>query len=701
MTTVSSMKYAQVWVDVPITGPFDYRIPDDWTDPEFMVGKLAVVPWGNSRRVGLISAITQTTQFDPARVKPLEQLLHDGLTLPAWWMKAVLFASTYYHKNPGELGLPAIPKLLRVVSAERVAGSKRKLSTPWENASERLQKHTETNKSPPLQAPASIVLTVEQQESLTKMTPVCAPSAGFGVQLLHGITGSGKTEIYLRLIEQMLEADPAAQALLLLPEIALTPQFLALLQQRFPQHPLALLNSAMPDAARTAQWVSAYRGHARIIVGTRLAVFTPFASLRLIVVDEEHDPSYKQAEGVHYSGRDMAVAIGAQLGCPVVLGSATPSLETWDAAQKGRYALVSLKSRALAQAPPNILLINIRGMKLQYGLSVSAIEAIKRRLAKGEQSLIFLNRRGFAPVLHCGACEWLSACENCSAYKVLHRAASRSSGYRMVCHHCGVESAVPKGCPDCGSVDLSPVGQGTQRLEEGLTQLLPAARIGRLDRDVARKRGATEQVLAAAHAGHIDILVGTQMLAKGHNFTRLTLVVVVNADSGLFAADFRAPERLFANLLQVAGRAGRAGQASEVLVQTQSPDHPVFAALQGHDYVAFANQQLAERHQAALPPSTYQALLRGQAKTLAQAMHFLTESAQLGEQLDDASQGSVRLYDPVPMPMMRIAGVERAQLLLESRSRPALHRFLAQWLPLLQQTKTPVRWQLDVDPQEI
>jgi primosomal protein N' (replication factor Y) (superfamily II helicase) len=683
----------EVVVDVPIPGPFDYGLPQALaaTQPaQALVGQLVLLPWAKGQRLGLVTKAKTDTDVAPEKLKDIVSVLCPELTLPTWWMQLTAFAAQYYHRSPGELALPAIPKLLR--SLPKNTG--RKTATPWARNTARAAK-LRAWESP--EASSGVPeLTSDQVIALDALLPRLPASSGFSVTLLRGVTGSGKTEVYLRAVAHILQ-DPQAQALLLVPEIGLTPQFLASLQARFPGMLIAALNSGMADGERAAHWQAAVTGQARLIVGTRLAVFTPFHHLRLVVVDEEHDPSYKQAEGVHYSGRDMAIALASHVRCAVVLGSATPSMESWDAAQRGRYHLLELPDRVGKVALPTVHLINVRGQCAEHGLSKPAIDAIRDCVGKGEQALIFLNRRGYAPVLHCGACSWLSQCNNCSAYRVLHR--NKLGRYRLVCHHCSSEAPAPRACPDCGNVDLSPLGQGTQKLEESLQVLFPQARIGRVDRDVARKRGATEAVLAAAHAGEVDILVGTQMLAKGHHFTGLSLVVVVNADSGLYAADFRAPERLFANLMQVSGRAGRTGLASKVLVQTETPEHPLFTALVAHNYAAYAGTQLAERQQAGLPPYTYQALLRAQAKELAVAIEFLRAARELAQTLDAA--GDCMLYDPVPMPMVRVANIERAQLLLESRSRRHLHLLLGQLLPQLHEQRTPVRWQLDVDPQEI
>src|SRR5690606_8251667 len=418
-------------------------------------------------------------------------------------------------------------------------------------------------------------------------------------------------------------------------------------------------------------------GQARMLLGTRMAIFAPLANLGLIVVDEEHDASYKQQDGLRYSARDLAVWRARDLGIPVVLGSATPSLESWHHAERGHYLRLSLPGRARASDLPAIRLIDTRRLVMRQGISPQLSDAIAQRLERGEQSLVFLNRRGYAPVLHCASCAWVSHCPRCTAFTVLHRIAGR--GHRLHCHHCGYQASVPRACPECGDQDLQPMGRGTQRVEEHLAELFPEARISRIDADSTRRKGSAQTLFAAVHAGEVDILVGTQMVAKGHDFARLGLVGVLNADAALFAHDFRAPERLFAQLMQVAGRAGRHGGGGEVLIQTGYPEQPVYQALLRHDYAGFARHALEEREITGLPPFAYQALLTAEARELAQALAFLQQARDLATGSDFPGASSLNLYDPVPLRVVRVANIERAQLLLESTSRPALQAFLTAW----------------------
>ena len=526
--------------------------------------------------------------------------------------------------------------------------------------------------------------------------------------LLHGVTGSGKTEVYLRAAAATLARG--RQALLLVPEINLTPRLLQQVRERFPAQTIVALHSALNESERLHGWLLAHAGAADIVLGTRLAVLTPMPRLGLIVVDEEHDASFKQQEGMRYSARDLAVFRAHREKLPVVLGSATPSLESYAHAESGRYHKLLLRTRAVRDAAlPSIRLIDLNITAHEHGVTLPVWAALKARLAAGEQSLVFLNRRGFAPVLSCAGCGWVSACTRCTSYLVLHRQGNaanlRSDGMlargRLVCHHCGLDTGVPERCPTCGNVDVRAYGQGTQRLESRVAERFADARVLRIDRDSTARKGAAERLLAQAHAhpeaGGADILVGTQMLAKGHDFKRLTLVAALNVDTALFSADFRASERLFAQMMQVSGRAGRTEKPGEVLIQTRNPGHPLFQALLDHDYDRFARALLKERQSAGLPPSGFQAMLRAEAKTLTAALDFLRVAAAEGE--DDTH---VTVYDAVPMTITRLMNVERAQLMVESRSRRALQAFLARWTAWLYgNAPRGVRWHLEVDPLDI
>lgn len=534
--------------------------------------------------------------------------------------------------------------------------------------------------APPTQAaPAA---TVEQQAALDRLLPALGP---FGVHLIHGVTGSGKTELYLRLIDVVLATG--RQVLVLIPEIALTPQLEQHFRRRFPGRRIATLHSGLSETARAENWLAA--PDCDVLLGTRLSVFTPLPRLGLIVVDEEHDASFKQQDGLRYSARDVAIARGKQADIPVILGSATPSLESYAQALNSRYQLVELKQRAISQAQlPDIELIDLKHIPVDNGLTRPALQALTDTLARGEQSLVFLNRRGYAPALYCPSCAWVSPCPRCSARLVLHR-----TSHRLKCHHCGFETRIPPECPSCGNPDLKALGQGTQRLEETLAAFLPAARIRRIDRDTMRPR-AWAELGEAVHGGEVDILVGTQMLAKGHDFPNMTLALILDTDGALYSPDFRATERLFAQLMQVAGRAGRADKPGRVLIQTAFPDHPLFRYLQRHDYAGYAHTLLAERKQLDLPPFTRQVLLRAEATTMEAALAFLQHAAARAP-----GTAGVSVFDATPAPMARVANLERAQLLIQSAQRQALQAFVRDWRPQLDSIKPRIaRWSLDVDP---
>jgi primosomal protein N' (replication factor Y) len=660
-----AMPVLRVALDLPLHRLFDY-MADSASCAD--VGFRVRVPFGKGERIGVIVEVVDGSDWPVAQLKAAGEILRDLPPLPPDFFRLCKFASAYYQAALGEVIMQALPAgLKRVIAPVRRSG---RAAT-----------------SPPL---ASLPeLTVEQSVALSAIDL----QAGFSAHLLHGVTGSGKTEVYLRLIERMLAAGK--QVLLLVPEINLTPQLEGRVRARFPESMVVSLHSELAEAARERNWRASFSGEANIVLGTRLAIFTPLPRLGLIVVDEEHDPSFKQQDGMRYSARDVAVFRAHQLGIPVLLGSATPSLESWANAQGKRYGLLALRQRANPEAAlPAVHLLDTRKMVLQDGVSEPLIAAIGARLERGEQSLVFLNRRGYAPVLACAACGWVSRCLRCAANLVLHLA-----DRRLRCHHCGFESRVPKACPTCGNQDIHPFGRGTQRLEIWLQAQFPQARILRVDRDSVKSRKQWEAMLERIHGGDADILVGTQMLAKGHDFPKLTLVGVLGADSALFAADWRAPERLFAQLMQVAGRAGRAELKGEVLIQTQYPDHPLYAALVAHDYPGFAAELLREREQAGFPPYAFQAMLRAEAPEMSAAIAFLASARALPVVQEHAD---VVLYDPVPMRLSRLANLERGQLLAESHSRPALQAFLPRWREAIEGVKAPsrLRWHLEVDPLE-
>jgi primosomal protein N' (replication factor Y) (superfamily II helicase) len=667
-----------------ISGPLSYL-----SELPLPAGALVRVPLGRREVLGVVwdeQASSVRGRVDSEN-KPIAGELSDIAPLAATWRQLVTFCSGYYRRSLGEVALAALPPQLRDLDAAQLT---RRLKRPRDSL-------PVEERAVPLQS------TCEQRDALA------AIDAAPGPFLLFGATGSGKTEVYLQAVHRLLERDPEAQALVMVPEINLTPQLQERFVARFGSGNVVAMNSGMTNPQRLKSWLAAHSGAARIVLGTRMAVFASMPHLKLLIVDEEHDPSYKQQEGARYSARDLAVYRARLEGAKIILGSATPSLESWQASEKGRYQRLLMASRvgragAEAGAFPAVRMVDMNLQPKQTVFSPQLLDAIQQRLQRGEQSLIFLNRRGYAPVLSCTACDWKSECPNCSAYRVFHKI-----DRTLRCHHCGYTERVPRGCPSCGNVDIAPVGRGTERLEEHLGDLLAdvkqangqPVRIARMDADSTRFKGALEQQLARMHAGDVDVLVGTQMVTKGHDFRRITLVAALNADSALFSSDFRAPERLFSLLMQAAGRAGRdAAQAaaSEMWVQTWHPRHPLFDALRRHDYPAFAAQQLKEREQAGMPPFGYQALVRAEARTQETAQAFLKAASAAAEGLDAADR--VTLYSAVPLTIQRVANVERAQMLVESASRTALQRFLAAWHPVLQATREKglIRWAVDVDP---
>jgi primosomal protein N' (replication factor Y) len=713
------MTFLRVALDVPLPRLFDYAAegatPDD-------VGRRVVVPFGARAVVGVIMEVTADSDVPAAKVRTATAILRDVPPLARDWMELARFTADYYHRPLGEVIHAALPPRLRrtrplalppaafaITAAGRAAAlparsrAKRALleqladgprtaeSLPRGAAlRELVQAGLVAPCAPPAAAPRFVAEETLTPAQAAAVAAVVAALDGYAPFLLEGVTGSGKTEAYLHCIAAVLARG--RQALVLVPEINLTPQLAGLFARRFPGTRVATLTSAAAENERAEGWLAAQSGAARIVLGTRLAVFAPLRSPGLIVVDEEHDASFKQQEGVRYSARDLAVYRAHAAGIPVVLGSATPSLESYAHAAAGRYRLLALPERARAGARlPAVRLVDTRRDPPADGLSPVLAGAIEACLARGEQALVFLNRRGFAPVLVCGACGWTGGCPRCAAHLVLHTA-----DRRLRCHHCGATQPIPRHCPTCGNVDLVPFGRGTQRVEETLGSRFPAARLLRVDSDSTRAKGRWEAMKRAIEAGEANLLLGTQILAKGHDFPRVTLVGVLNADAALLAADYRAPERLFSQLYQVAGRAGRADLPGEVLVQTRFPDHPLYQALVRHDFAAFAAEQLEERRAAGFPPTVHEAVLRAESDEMHDALAYLATALAHAPAAD-----GVAVYDPVPMSLARLGGKSRAHVLLQSGARAPLHAFLRGWTETLYALKTgKVRWHLDVDPIE-
>jgi primosomal protein N' (replication factor Y) len=649
-------------------------------------GTLVQVPLGRRDVPGIVWARRHGPVPEAVQLRPVHSAMHMLPPLGLAWMRLVEFCAGYYQRSLGEVALSVLPPELRKLDDAQMA---RRIA--------RLQRLPPPAATTP--DPAWPDLTDEQAAAVGALAGEAADDPR--PTLLQGITGSGKTEVYLRGAARTLAAG--RQVLVLVPEINLTPQLEARLAERFPGRRLVSMHSALTPAQRLRHWLLAHLGQADLVLGTRLAVFASLPRLGLIVVDEEHDPSFKQQEGARYSARDLAVYRGRLERAPVLLGSATPSLESWQRAAQGRYRRLVLAQRIGGGALPAVRVLDMNGVPRGADGAAPALapalqQAIAQRIERGEQSLLFLNRRGYAPVLFCGACGWKSGCPHCTAWRVFHKA-DRS----LRCHHCGLAERVPRACPECGNLDIAPIGRGTERLQEQIATLLPRARVARIDADSTRAKGALQAQLSAVHAGEVDVLVGTQMIAKGHDFRGITLVAAVNPDAALFASDFRAAERLFALLMQAAGRAGRdAAQAarSEMWVQTWHPRHALYAALRAHDFDAFARGQLDERRAAGLPPFTSLALLRAEARSAAAAAAFLQEGATLAKAFTGSDD--VRLYPPVPPPVSRVADVERMQMLVESPSRAGLQRLLAQWVPQLRalraRHRAVQRWAVDVDP---
>ena len=703
-------------------------------------GTLVRVPLGQRETLGVVwnaDSALATGELDPGKIRSIVGTLDGIAPLNSAWQQLVTFAAQYYQRSLGEVALAALPPQLRELSPVQMQRRLQRRKAQTATAGDAVAAVADPNRSHLLPS-----LSTEQKDVLGQIQAKAGPF------LLFGATGSGKTEVYLQCVHRLLAEAPHAQALVMVPEINLTPQLEARFKARFGplvgEDAVVSLHSGMTNPQRLKSWLAAHSGSAHIVLGTRMAVFASMPQLRLIVVDEEHDPSYKSGEGARYSARDLAVYRGRLDGAKVVLGSATPSLESWHhsrpAAQGGRYLRLHMPSRigtsaekptdnpsdkdrhamrTTAGTPDGLPLVRRVDMNHQPRhavFSIPLLEAIKERVARGEQSMVFLNRRGYAPVLHCTDCGWKSECPHCSAFRVFHKI-----DRTLRCHHCGFTERVPRACPTCGNPDISPLGRGTERLEEHLAELLTdarrpngeAVRVARIDADTTRLKGELQSQLAAVHAGDVDVLVGTQMIAKGHDFRRITLVAAVNPDGALFSSDFRAPERLFSLLMQAAGRAGRdaaLGERSEVWIQTFQPAHPLYAALKRHDYPGFAATQLKERAQAGLPPFTAQALVRAEARTQDVAQGFLNaasaaaqnEMAQWEGWADVLAQ--ITLYPAVPMSIQRVANIERAQMLVESSSRNALQQFLSAWQAVLHATRAQpvgkglIRWAVDVDP---
>lgn len=721
------MIYHRIAVNVPLS---DGLLTYSHSEP-LPLGARVLVPFRNKTVVGIVWETDIAPDMDAARILGVQTTFSDEPPLPESWRDLLSFTSRYYHYPTGQAVFAALPQGLKetrvvempqpplfyalneagraqtppparfnkkaalwdallsdgmtMAALKQVNAQAAKLIEDW--AEQGWIKTTEAAK--PVLRSSEFQLNADQQKVSDEIQTTFGSFQPF---LLYGITGSGKTEVYFDAMAKVLAQG--RQVLFLLPEINLTPQLLKRVENRFADVPTAVLHSQMAAGKRTQDYLRAMLGQAKLVIGTRLAVFTPLPDVGLIVVDEEHDGSFKQDNELRYHARDLAVWRAKQSGCPVVLGSATPSLESWHKAQSGAYRLLQLTERAHTAAQlPQVDILNVGRLKLDNGFSPQALQLLKQNFEAGGMSLVYLNRRGFAPALFCGDCGHTFGCPNCSAKMVLHQRARQ-----LRCHHCDHREPIPFKCPDCGNQDLTAVGHGTQRVEETLRAFLPKAAVVRVDRDSTAHKNDWADLYRRIADNEIDILVGTQMLAKGHDFARLNLVIVLNADGSLYSADFRAPERLFAELMQVSGRAGRADKPGKVLIQTQLPEHPVFAAVKAQDYAVFAENELNERQMFAMPPFGFQTAVRADAPRVADAMEFLNAAK---ETLAPLLPESVSQFGAAPMLMVRLAERERAQIFLESTSRQDLHRAVSLWVQVLQQNRDgKIRWSVDVDAQE-
>lgn len=699
----------QVVLDKPLAQGFDYlwNVEKLGSSPE--IGHLVEVPFARSDAIGLVIKVSEHSDYEIEKLKSVHRLAPLPPLDPAS-LRLMNFASQYYFHALGETILPTIPQMWK--KAEN-----------WENIPKKLEiaKHKKS-KAANLVAEGLITedqLNPDQKKALQELLADGKKEDQFRVILLQGQTGSGKTAVFLNWLASILK-DESAQVLLLVPEINLTPQLERRVRAYFPDKQMAVLHSGVSEKKRGVAWYEAMTGKAQIILGTRLAALTPVPKLRAIVVDEEHDSSYKQQEGTRYSARDLAIWRAHDQVIPIILSSATPSLETWQAAQSQRYEYIRLDQRAQGASLPMVHLIDARNPQSQFSpgdeaapkqkslITKTLAKAITGALAEKKQSLILINRRGYAPVLNCSACNWLSKCTQCSAYTVMHKAGALSKRSVLSCHHCGLVKSIPQFCPDCGNADLKTLGHGTQKIEDAIEEMWPQARVLRVDTDSSRKNKGAEKLFQEIHDGNVDIIVGTQMIAKGHDYQNIGLVAVLDADGRLFSADFRAAERLFAQLVQVAGRAGRSGidgeAGGDIYIETQYPESPVFQYLLRHDVDGFLAFTASEREEAKLPPYSYQALIHAESKSLEKAIQFLGE-IKIRMKIRGMVTKGLKVYDPVPKPVMRVAGIERAQLLVESANRKALQEALEKIDQELRQdsqgriSKTwRIRWLIERDP---
>ena len=699
----------QVVVDKPLAQGFDYLWDAEKLGGLPQIGHVIEVPFARSSAIGLVIKVSDHSDYEIEKLKSVNRLAPLPPLDPAS-LRLMNFASQYYVHALGETILPTIPQMWK--KAEN-----------WESIPKKLELAEKKKCKAATLASEGLIteaqLNPDQKNALQELLAEGKKENQFRVILLQGQTGSGKTAVFLNWLASILK-DESAQVLLLVPEINLTPQLERRVRAYFPDKKMAVMHSGVSEKKRGIAWFEAMTGKAQIILGTRLAALTPMPNIKAIVVDEEHDASYKQQEGTRYSARDLAIWRAHDQAIPIMLSSATPSLETWQAAQSQRYEYIRLDQRAQGASLPKVHLIDTRNPQNQFSpgdgtapkekslITKTLANAISNALEEKKQSLILINRRGYAPVLSCTACNWLSKCTQCSTYTVMHKAGALGKRSVLSCHHCGLVKPIPQFCPDCGNADLKTLGHGTQKLEDAIEEIWPQARVLRVDTDSSRKNKGAEALFQEIHDGNVDIVVGTQMIAKGHDYQNIGLVAVLDADSRLYSADFRAAERLFAQLVQVAGRAGRSGASGEaggdIYIETQYPESPVFQYLLRHDIDGFLTFTASERAEAKLPPYSYQALIHAESKSLNKAIQFLSE-LKTRMKMKGIVTKELKVYDPVPKPVMRVASVERAQLLIESANRKTLQEALEMIDQELRQdsqgriSKTSrIRWLIERDP---
>lgn len=692
----------QIVLDIPLFKVFDYSWDEIVLGCKPSEGMLVQVEFGKSIQVGVVVDLPNLN-----KVAPQEDAAKTWETKPViavapipsidqGVMRLAKFASKYYLKPLGEVLLSTIP-----VSWKK--------PEKWDLLIKRIEKNKPKKKATVALEQDSAneyVLNPEQQIAVQTLIELSSKKT-FETVLLKGVTGSGKTAVYLKWIEKVLE-EVGAQCLLLVPEINLTPQLEEELKNKFPNKKISVLHSNVASGKRAQDWLSAHLGEADLIVGTRLSIMASIPNLKAIVVDEEHDASYKQQEGVRYSARDLAIWRASDLKIPVVLASATPSCETWQKALENKITTLTLTNRARSGAiDPQIILIDTKEAKRRGQLDADGISAEVRKIIQETldaklQSLIFINRRGYAPVLTCGACDWKSSCPHCSSFMVLHKKNTATQKNMLHCHHCGLMTWIPKKCPDCGNQDISTLGNGTQKVEDNIEKAFPAARVLRVDTDATRKKGSAQELFNQIHDGQVDIIVGTQMLSKGHDFDLVDTVVVLDADKSLYSQDFRAGERLFAQLIQVAGRGGRSAHASKarILIQTEMPEHPLYQALKNKNIDEYLTEIAQSRQQANLPPYASQALLIAEGRYAKDVIAALNEVREIAL-TNGAWPGGVEIYDAVPRAMAKVAGKERAQLLIESTGRQSMQKALEQLLDIVEEKKKKsrtIRYTIERDP---